>query len=64
MLHRHTIVTKTLPGNLKNALSLVVKIVNYGRGQVINHHFFRAFCAEMDSLHAVFFFHTEVKLLS
>ena len=60
LLYCHTLVTKTLPHNLKNTLSIVMKIVNYIWGWAIKHSLLSAFCWEIGSLHAVLLFHAEV----
>ena len=61
ILHRHTLVSTTLPLTLKNVMDSCVKIVNFIRGRVLNHRLFKAFCSDLDDGASVLLFHTEVR---
>ena len=60
ILHRHALVSKCLPAELKNVMSIVVRSVNF----ILNHRLFQAFCQEIGSEHSVLLFYTEVRWLS
>ena len=64
MLHRHALAAKLLPEKLKNVLSYAVSVVNYIRGNALNHRLFKAFCKEIGAKHNVLLYHTKVKRLS
>ena len=64
ILHRHALVSKCLPTELKNVMSIVVRSVNFIRGHALNHRLFQVFCQEIGSEHSVLLFHTEVRWLS
>ena len=63
-LHRHSLAAKTLPPNLKDVLSICVRVVNFIRGRPLHHRLFKLFREEMGSEHQVLLFHTEVRWLS
>ena len=64
ILHRHALVSKCPPTELKNVMSIVVRSVNFIRGHALNHRLFQVFCQEIGSEHSVLLFHTEVRWLS
>ena len=64
MLHRHALVAKSLPEKLKKVLSIAVSVVNYIRGNALNHRLFKAFCNEVGAKHSILLYHTEVRWLS
>ncbi|XP_071037164.1 protein FAM200C-like [Parasteatoda tepidariorum] len=63
-LHKHALATKTLPTSLKEALSKVIKTVNFIRRGALNHRLFKTLCQEMDAGHEVLLYHTELCWLS
>ena len=59
MIHRHVLAIKTLPNDLADVLSNVVKIVNHIRGSTVNSRIFKTLCQEMDASQNVLIFPTE-----
>ena len=64
MLHKHALVSKMLPSSLADVLKIVVKTVNFVRGQDLNHRIFMQLCEKIDSKFKVLLYHTEVRWLS
>ena len=64
MLHRHALVSKTLPSSLADVLKIVVETVNYVKGRPLNHRIFMQLCEQMDSEYKVLLYHFEVRWLS
>ena len=64
MLHRHALVSKTLPSSLADVLRIVVETVNYVKGLPLNHRIFMQLCEQMDSEFKVLLYHSEVRWLS
>ena len=64
ILHRHALMMKTLPENLNSAMTLVVRAVNFIRGQPLNQRLFQKFCEEVGSEFTVLLYHTQVRWLS
>ncbi len=64
ILHRHALMTKTLPENLNSAMTLVVRAVNFIRGRHLNQRLFQKFCEEVGSEFTVLLYHTQVRWLS
>ena len=64
ILHRHALVSKCLPAELKNVMSIVVRSVNFIRGHALNHRLFQHFCQKIGSEHSVFLFLAEIRWLS
>ena len=61
MLHRHALAAKSSPEKLKKVLSIVVSVVNYIRGNALNHRLFKAFCNKVEAKHSILLYHTEVR---
>ena len=49
VLHRYTLVSKTLSSLLADVLKIVVETVNFVRGRALNHRIFMQLCEEMES---------------
>ena len=64
MLHRHALVSKTLPSSLADILKIVVETVNCVKGRLLNHHIFMQLCEQIDSESKVLLYHSEVCRLS
>lgn len=64
IIHRYALAVKTLPPNLLDVLTQVVKIVNYIRSSATNTRVFKELCNEMGSKFDVLLFHTDVRWLS
>ena len=64
MLHRHALVSKTLPSSLADVLKFVVETVNYVKGRPLNCPIFMQLCEQMDSEFKVLLYHSEVRWLS
>jgi hypothetical protein len=64
LLHRETLVAKTLPPILKEVLDEVVKTVNFIKSKPLNSRLFSVLCQEMGSEHTSLLLHTEVRRLS
>ena len=64
MLHRHALVSKTLPSSLADVLKIVVETVNYVKGQLLNQRIFMQLCEQMYSEFKVLLYHSEVRWLS
>ena len=64
LLHRHALVSKTLPSLLANTLKIVVETVNYVPGRALNHRILMQLCELIDSQFKVLLYHSEVRWLS
>ena len=64
MLHRHALMSKTLPSSLADVLKIVVETVNYVKGRPLNHRIFMQLCELMNSEFKVLLYHSEVRWLS
>ena len=64
MLHRHALMSKTLPSSLADVLKILVETVNYVKGRPLNHRIFMQLCELMDSEFKVLLYHSEVRWLS
>ena len=65
MLHRHALMSKTLPSSLADVLKIVVETGNYVKGRPLNHRIFMQLCELIDSeFKVVLLYHSEVRWLS
>lgn len=64
ILHRHALVAKNIPSDLKDVLNEAVKIVNYVKSRPLQSRLFAKACEEMGSQHQSLLLHTEVRWLS
>ncbi|XP_025420883.1 zinc finger BED domain-containing protein 5-like [Sipha flava] len=63
IIHRYALAMKTLPPDLMDTFTHVVKIVNYIRSSATNTRIFKDLCNEMGGKFDVLLFHTEVRWL-
>ncbi|XP_014775934.1 protein FAM200A [Octopus bimaculoides] len=63
-IHREALVAKTLGPELKSALDMVVKIVNYIKMRPLKCRQFAKFCVGMEADHSTLIHHTEIRWLS
>lgn len=64
VLHRHALVGKKMPTDLKQVLNEAVYIVNYVKSRPLQSRIFKKICEEMGSQHNLLLLHTEVRWLS
>ncbi|XP_022163230.1 zinc finger BED domain-containing protein 5-like [Myzus persicae] len=64
IIHRYALAMKTLPSDLMDTFTHVVKIFNYIRSSTTNTRIFKDLCNEMVGKFDVLLFHTEVRWLS
>lgn len=64
MIHREVLVSKALPEKLSQAMSEVVKVVNYVKSNALRTRIFASLCEAMDSDYKGLLYHTEVRWLS
>ena len=64
ILHRYTLMSKTLLDNLKEGINSVVHIVNFIRGRAINYRLFKCLYEETGVEHTALLFHTNLRWLS
>ncbi len=64
ILHRHALVAKNIPPDLKDVLNEAVKIVNYVKSRPLQSILFAKACEEMGSQHQSLLIHTEIRWLS
>ncbi|XP_076315374.1 zinc finger BED domain-containing protein 5-like [Tachypleus tridentatus] len=64
IIHRYSLGSKSLPGNLKLVFEDVLKIVNFIKSRDVNSRIFRELCKEMGKQYQVLFYHTDVRWLS
>ncbi|XP_076337688.1 protein FAM200B-like [Tachypleus tridentatus] len=64
IIHRYSLGSKSLPGNLKLVFENVLKIVNFIKSRDVNSRIFRELCKEMGEQYQVLLYHTDVRWLS
>lgn len=64
MIHRQALASKTLPTELKLVFDTTVKMVNFVKSSALNTRLFRLLCSDLDSVHEILLYHTEVRWLS
>ncbi|XP_076362635.1 protein FAM200B-like [Tachypleus tridentatus] len=64
IIHRYSLGSKSLPGNLKLVFEDVLKIVNFIKSRDVNSRIFRELCKEMGEQYQVLLYHTDVRWLS
>ncbi|XP_076331909.1 zinc finger BED domain-containing protein 5-like [Tachypleus tridentatus] len=64
IIHRYSLGSKSLPGNLKLVFEDVLKIVNFIKSRDVNSRIFRELCKEMREQYQVLLYHTDVRWLS
>lgn len=63
-LHRESLISKTLPADLKSVLEQVVSVVNYIKSRPLKTRLFKQLCNSMESKYECLLLHTEVRWLS
>nr|XP_053633335.1 zinc finger BED domain-containing protein 5-like [Cherax quadricarinatus] len=64
IIHRYSLGSKSLPGNLKLVFEDVLKIVNFIKSRDVNSRIFKELCKEMGEQYQVLLYHTDVRWLS
>ncbi|XP_026475942.1 zinc finger BED domain-containing protein 5-like [Ctenocephalides felis] len=64
LIHRYALAVKTLPPDLLNTLSDIVKIVNRIRGSATNSRLFKVLCDEVGAAFNALLYHIEDKIAS
>ncbi|XP_076330886.1 protein FAM200C-like [Tachypleus tridentatus] len=64
IIHRYSLGSKSLPGNLILVFEDVLKIVNFIKSKDVNSRIFREMCKEMGEQYQVMLYHTDVCWLS
>ncbi|KAF2349537.1 protein of unknown function DUF4371 [Trinorchestia longiramus] len=64
VIHRQSLASKTLPGNLRSSLNLAIKVVNFVKNSSLNSRLFAALCSHLGTDYKTLLFHTEVCWLS
>lgn len=63
-LHRESLISKSLPANLKSVLEQVVHMVNYIKSRPLKTRMFKKLCNTMESKYECLLLHSEVRWLS
>ncbi|KAF2345195.1 Ribonuclease H-like domain [Trinorchestia longiramus] len=64
IIHRYSLGSKSLPGDLKLVFEDVLKIVNFIKSTDVNSRIFKELCKEMGEKYEVLLYHTDVRWLS
>ncbi|KAF2352089.1 Ribonuclease H-like domain [Trinorchestia longiramus] len=64
IIHRYSLGSKSLPGDLKLVFEDVLKIVNFIKSRDVNSRIFKELCKEMGEKYEVLLYHTDVRWLS
>ncbi|KAF2345778.1 Ribonuclease H-like domain [Trinorchestia longiramus] len=64
IIHRYSLGSKSLPGNLKLVFEDVLKIVNFIKSRDVNSRIFKELYKEMGEKYEVLLYHTDVRWLS
>ncbi|KAF2346529.1 protein of unknown function DUF4371 [Trinorchestia longiramus] len=64
VIHRQSLASKTLPGNLRSSLNLAIKGVNFVENSFLNSRLFAALCSDLGTDYKALLFYTEVRWLS
>ncbi|XP_076348256.1 protein FAM200B-like [Tachypleus tridentatus] len=64
IIHRYSLGSKSLSGNLKLVFEDVLKIVNFIKSRDVNSRIFRELCKEVGEQYQVLLYHTDVRWLS
>ncbi|XP_025412220.1 zinc finger BED domain-containing protein 5-like [Sipha flava] len=63
-IHREALMIKSIPGELKNVLDLVIKMVNYIKSRDLKTRILKKMCEEAGSRYEVLVLHTQIRWLS
>ncbi|KAF2353960.1 Ribonuclease H-like domain [Trinorchestia longiramus] len=61
VIHRQSLASKTLPGNIHSSLNLAIKVVNFVKNSSLNSRLFAALCSDLGTDYKTLLFHTEVR---
>ncbi|XP_042228337.1 protein ZBED8-like, partial [Homarus americanus] len=64
ILHRESLVSRTLPAEMRDVLNVAIKVVNFIKAGALNSRLFKLLCKDMESEHETLPFHTNVQWLS
>lgn len=64
IIHRYSLESKSLAGNLKLVFEDVLKIVNFIKSRDVNSRIFKELCKEMGEQYQVLLYHTDARWLS
>ncbi|KAF2348878.1 protein of unknown function DUF4371 [Trinorchestia longiramus] len=64
VIHRQSLASKTLPGNLRSSMNLAIKVVKFVKNSSLNSRLFVALCSDLGTDYKTLLFHTEVRWLS
>ena len=64
MIHRQALACKTMPPQLFEMMSTIIKTVNFIKSSALNTRLFRKLCEDMTATHKTLLFYTQVSWLS